>query len=161
MRSGVSFPHAGSPEYRAMSTRAKVCISIVVVALLSLPLAYLAMRRQQRPTMPNGGVIWMRGKLQPGGELRGGLSLYRVHMGTYPATLHHLLVKPSDVSLDLWGGPYVNSAQVLTDTWGRRFEYLFPCSHDAEGYELRSLGPDGLAGTEDDIVVHDHPDELK
>ena len=144
-----------------MSTRARVCIKIAVVALLSLLLAYAGIKHRHRLTMPSRGVIWTRGDLAPGGVLRGGLSLYRAHMGTYPSTLKHLLVKPSDASLDLWGGPYVNSAQVLTDVWGRRFEYLFPCSHHAEGYELRSLGPDGLAGTEDDIVVHDHPDELK
>jgi general secretion pathway protein G len=39
----------------------------------------------------------------------------------------------------------------LKDPWGRRFQYRFPGVHNKGGYDLYSLGADGIEDTEDDI----------
>ncbi|MBE7558282.1 type II secretion system protein GspG [bacterium] len=37
------------------------------------------------------------------------------------------------------------------DPWGNAYVYEYPGRHNERGYDLMSLGPDGRAGTEDDI----------
>jgi general secretion pathway protein G len=39
----------------------------------------------------------------------------------------------------------------LIDPWGRKIGYRNPGKRNAGGYDVFSLGPDGLENTEDDI----------
>lgn len=39
----------------------------------------------------------------------------------------------------------------ITDPWGRKLVYRNPGKHNAGGYDVLSLGPDGQENTEDDI----------
>ena len=41
------------------------------------------------------------------------------------------------------------------DPWGRPFVLVCPGEHDRDGVDLRSGGPDGEAGTDDDITSWD------
>jgi general secretion pathway protein G len=41
--------------------------------------------------------------------------------------------------------------KTLLDPWGNEYQYLNPGKKDAGGFDLSSAGPDGKAGTEDDI----------
>jgi type II secretion system protein G len=48
-----------------------------------------------------------------------------------------------------WNGPYLKKA-VMRDPWRR--EYIYQCPGNHGPYDLYSFGPDGDAGTDDDIV---------
>jgi type II secretion system protein G len=85
----------------------------------------------------------------------GALDRFKAHCGRYPSTaegLAALVTKPSaDDVQDLWGGPYVPDAAALRDPWGHPYQYASPGARNAERYDLSSWGPDGAAGTADDI----------
>ena len=80
------------------------------------------------------------------------LDAFEVDTGSYPRGqdgLAQLVSQPSDVTN--WRGPYLKS-DIPADPWGHPYVYEFPGRVNASGYDLRSAGPDGQAGTADDIV---------
>ena len=84
------------------------------------------------------------------------LGAYEVDNGRYPNTaqgLHSLLVKPAaPPEPKKWKGPYLqNLTEIPKDPWGNDYQYLCPGSKNTNGFDLFSWGPDGQAGTEDDI----------
>jgi general secretion pathway protein G len=84
------------------------------------------------------------------------LELYRLHLGKCPANLEDLLVQPQNTAnASDWRGPYVRDSSCLADEWGNGFVYRFPGTHNADWYDLWSLGPDGVSGTTDDITNWD------
>ncbi len=84
------------------------------------------------------------------------LGTYEVDNGKYPNTAQNLaalLVKPSGAPEPKnWKGPYLaNLTELPKDPWGNDYVYLCPGSRNPNGFDLFSYGPDGQAGTEDDI----------
>ena len=80
------------------------------------------------------------------------LDAFEVDTGSYPRGqegLSQLIVAPSDVTN--WRGPYLKS-DIPLDPWGKPYIYEFPGRVNPTGYDIRSTGPDGQAGTGDDIV---------
>lgn len=80
------------------------------------------------------------------------LDSYEVDMGSYPDSnegLDALLHKPANA--DSWRGPYLKQ-DIPVDPWGNAYIYEFPGKHAEGRYDLMSLGPDGRAGTDDDIA---------
>jgi general secretion pathway protein G len=80
------------------------------------------------------------------------LDAFEVDSGSYPRGqdgLNQLVVQPADVPN--WRGPYLKS-DIPLDPWGRPYIYEFPGRINPSGYDIRSMGPDGQANTEDDIV---------
>lgn len=75
------------------------------------------------------------------------LDTYRLEVGSYPSQLEHLFEKPSDLA-DPTRWMQVKKEPVKPDPWGNPYEYKL----NGGEYELRSLGPDGQSGTEDDIT---------
>ena len=82
------------------------------------------------------------------GGIKSALGAYEVDMGAYPKSLQDLLTAPGDARN--WHGPYLDS--LPQDPWGHAYVYTFPGRHTAGSYDLISTGPDGKAGTDDDIV---------
>lgn len=76
------------------------------------------------------------------------LDLYEMDMGSYPESLDNLRTRPG--SGDNWRGPYLK--QKPMDPWDKAYIYKAPGEHNTDGYDLSSSGPDGQAGTTDDIV---------
>lgn len=79
------------------------------------------------------------------------LDAFEVDTGSYPRGqdgLQQLVVQPADVQN--WRGPYLKS-DIPLDPWGHPYIYEFPGRVNPTGYDLRSMGPDGQAGTPDDI----------
>jgi len=74
------------------------------------------------------------------------LARFQLRAKRYPARLEELL-DPSDGSQ-----PVVGTPQVLNDPWNRMYQYRYPGEHPPQEYDLWSLGPDGVDGTEDDIT---------
>lgn len=80
------------------------------------------------------------------------LDAFEVDTGSYPRGqegLNQLVSPPGDVTN--WRGPYFKS-DIPLDPWGRAYVYEFPGRVNPSGYDIRSMGPDGQAGTADDIV---------
>ncbi|MDZ7631057.1 MAG: type II secretion system major pseudopilin GspG [Gemmatimonadaceae bacterium] len=77
------------------------------------------------------------------------LDSYRLDNGNYPLTsqgLEALNTRPTRQPAPMnWRGPYLRKA-VPVDPWGKPYLYLAPARGGAEGYELRSLGRDGVEG---------------
>jgi hypothetical protein len=61
---------------------------------------------------------------------------YRDRTGALPLKMSDLNITDSELQTDPWGNPYV-----------------YELSADGMSYEIKSLGPDGVAGTPDDIVA--------
>jgi general secretion pathway protein G len=80
------------------------------------------------------------------------LDAFEVDTGGYPRGsdgLGQLVVQPANVVN--WRGPYLKS-DIPADPWGRPYLYEYPGRSNGNGYDIRSAGPDGQAGTADDIV---------
>ena len=77
------------------------------------------------------------------------LGRYRYHVGRYPSTEEGLealeAITPKKKG---WNGPYVN--HVVKDPWGH--DYVHVCNGENESPTLYSKGPDGKAGTTDDVL---------
>ena len=85
------------------------------------------------------------------------LGRYKFHVGEYPSTEEGLAVlayrKPNEIRKIRakhkgWDGPYVN--HIVNDPWGR--EYVYETRPEGGNPILYSKGPDGRAGTLDDVL---------
>ena len=77
------------------------------------------------------------------------LDLYETDIGHYPDSLEKLI--EDNENKDTWDGPYIKSGSLPKDPWNRPYGYKYPGIHHQKGYDLYSTGPDGEAGTQDDI----------
>jgi general secretion pathway protein G len=87
-------------------------------------------------------------------NLPAALDLFMLDVGRYPTTeegLAALWSPPAGVAAGRWHGPYVKKQDAL-DPWGRSFLYFCPPTRGGLDFDLLSLGPDGLEGTEDDLA---------
>jgi general secretion pathway protein G len=82
-------------------------------------------------------MIWMR-------NLAVRIEMYRRDVGSYPASLHDLVVRPEKA--DRWSGPYARQAELL-DLWGTPYGYTVPGTQ-GRNYDLVSFGPDRKPGGE-------------
>lgn len=81
------------------------------------------------------------------------LKLYALdHGGKLPSTSEGLQVLVAPVKQDpRWRGPYLDTLPV--DAWGQPFLYEVAAQKGGRGMAvIRSVGPDGLANTDDDIT---------
>lgn len=89
------------------------------------------------------------------------LGRYKFHVGDYPSNAEGLAVlaynKPEEIrrirkAHPGWDGPYVN--HIVKDPWGN--DYVYGTRPDGGHPILYSKGPDGKAGSTDDVM----PDQL-
>jgi general secretion pathway protein G len=77
------------------------------------------------------------------------LDSYRLDNGSYPTTeqgLQALREKPTRAPIPAnWRGPYLRKA-VPNDPWGRPYLYKSPGDRNVTGFDLSSLGRDGVTG---------------
>jgi general secretion pathway protein G len=78
-------------------------------------------------------------------EIGKSLEIYKLQNGTYPTTAQGLqaLVSPPK------GRPIMDS--LPKDPWGADYIYVLPGQKNPSKFDVRSKGPDGQEGTEDDI----------
>ncbi|SNR80455.1 type II secretion system major pseudopilin GspG [Desulfurobacterium atlanticum] len=87
-------------------------------------------------------------------EIKRALEMYKLDNGMYPTTsqgLKALVENPETPPVPSHWRQYLNA--VPKDGWGNDFVYISPA--DKHPFELKSKGPDGELGTEDDISVWD------
>ena len=80
------------------------------------------------------------------GTIGTALDLFELDMGKFPSSLQGLITNPG--GSDAWNGPYLKKG-MPKDPWKNDYIYHFPGSHDANGYDLKSLGPDGVDSADD------------
>jgi general secretion pathway protein G len=81
------------------------------------------------------------------------LERYQLDVLEYPSSdegLNALYECPSDVEETIWGGRYIDDPPEK-DPWHQEYNYEYPGTHNTDGYDLYSSGPDKMAGNEDDI----------
>ena len=77
------------------------------------------------------------------------LGRYKFHVGEYPSTSEGLQALAAKAWLKHgWDGPYVN--HIVNDPWGN--EYVYETRPEGGHPVLYSKGPDGRAGTTDDVL---------
>lgn len=76
---------------------------------------------------------------------------YKIKVGFWPQQLQDLAQRPQNVSDKKWRRPFVDKLEA--DPWGNQFTL----QTDAVNNKVRvtSVGPDGKAGTEDDVSSDD------
>jgi general secretion pathway protein G len=81
------------------------------------------------------------------------LDAYRLDNGRYPTTVQGLEALWQEPTAEPrpgnWRGPYLRRAVPL-DPWNNPYIYLSPGEVNVRGYDLISLGADGLPGGEDE-----------
>ena len=81
---------------------------------------------------------------------------FKMDTGRFPTEdegLRALIEQPTDVQMWEPGG-YLETTELPLDGWGHDFKYeLFPES--GKQFAIRSFGPDGEEGTEDDLLSTD------
>lgn len=87
------------------------------------------------------------------GTLTTVVNLYRTHMGTYPTTqegMQALVTRPiGNPGVTNWRGPYLEEMPI--DPWGTNYLDLSPGIRNPTTFDIRSMGPDGISGTADDV----------
>ena len=85
--------------------------------------------------------------------LEGALDMYSLDMYRYPSPaqgLAALTVAPAGADAAQYRpGGYVK--RLRTDPWGQDYHYAMPGTRSGGAYDVFSIGPDGQAGTADDI----------
>jgi general secretion pathway protein G len=74
--------------------------------------------------------------------------MYKLNVGRFPATLDDLYTNPSGLTRTQWGGPYIEEP-IPADPWQRPYTYSADELNDR--VMITSAGPDGQAGTQDDV----------
>ena len=80
------------------------------------------------------------------------LDAFEVDVGRYPKGRNGLLdlvTAPRDAQN--WRGPYMKN-DIPKDPWGQEYVYECPGKNNPSSYDLYSIGPDGRAGSEDDVT---------
>lgn len=80
-------------------------------------------------------------------NLKSALESYRLEVGSYPQQLSALHEQPSDLA-DPTKWLQLRKEPIKPDPWGHEYEYTL----SGTDFEIRSAGPDGKSGTEDDIT---------
>jgi general secretion pathway protein G len=80
-------------------------------------------------------------------SIKTALDAYEVDNGFYPKSLQDLIQPPSNARN--WHGPYLES--LPQDPWGNPYVYSYPGRHNPNGFDIYSVGPDGKAGSDDDV----------
>jgi general secretion pathway protein G len=88
--------------------------------------------------------------------LHSAVNQFKMDTGRFPTEdegLRALIEQPTDVQIWEPGG-YLETTELPLDGWGHDFKYeLFPES--GKQFAIRSFGPDGEEGTEDDLLSTD------
>ncbi len=80
------------------------------------------------------------------------IDTFELDNGRFPKGLDELMNNIENLSS--WKGPYLKKRGALKDPWKNPYIYTQPGVHNVD-YDLFSLGPDGVEGTEDDVTNWD------
>ncbi len=138
--------HSAARRRQGGFTLMEVMLVLVILVILAST-AGLAYQGIQRRANINAAKMQV-------GALSTPLDAYHMAVGNYPSTaqgLQALRHQPAELSnASQWDGPYLDS-NVPLDPWGNPYQYMCPGTHNPDKYDVWSMGPDGINGTQDDI----------
>jgi len=116
-------------------------VMMIIATLAAIVIPRVAGRAEQAKITAAGQQI---------ANIEEALDHFEVDTGSYPKSgaLNLLIEQPSDAPG--WRGPYLKKGIPL-DPWGNPYTYEYPGKHNTAGYDVFCNGPDGKAGTDDDI----------
>jgi len=77
--------------------------------------------------------------------------MFEVDVGRYPSSdegIRALMEAPGNAKG--WKGPYMEQ-EIKEDPWGNPYVYKQPGTHNPNGIDIYSMGPNGVDGDDDDI----------
>lgn len=131
-------------------SRRLVTVGLVFAAVMVFGLAAMSLfARNLKPCT----VLRMEACVGPNGTLSQGIRMYHYDMGMWPEKMEDLITPPSDPTLRTKWTAYIEDRSDLKDPWGRDVRYRSGAKaiHNPGQFDLWSVGPDGVDGTEDDI----------
>jgi general secretion pathway protein G len=137
--------------HRRASRRAFTLIELLLVLVILAVLAAIVIprftgRTEQANITATGTTL---------SSIESALEAFEIDNGRFPTSqegLEALVLEPSGLPNETWKGPYLRRQEIPKDAWGNEFIYEQPGANNQNGFDLSSNGPDGQAGTEDDIV---------
>ncbi len=136
--------HPTAPRPNAF-TLLEMMVVLLIIALIIGSVAVMVQGIEG-----NAQQVTTGGKIK---ALETALTSYKISNLMYPTQeqgLEALVTRPSaEPRPRRWSA--VMKPEGLIDPWGRRMAYRNPGKRNAGGYDVFSLGPDGLENTEDDI----------
>ncbi|MGC3967656.1 MAG: type II secretion system major pseudopilin GspG [Pirellulales bacterium] len=88
------------------------------------------------------------------GLFKPAIEVYQLTFKQYPSSLTALVQPPPEVDQDKWQkiiAPSFPSGTLPKDPWGNEYQLVVPGTHNPNGYDVFSVGPDGAPGTADDV----------
>lgn len=82
------------------------------------------------------------------------VDLYQIYFKHYPSSLQSLVQPPPEVDQAKWQqniAPSFPSGTLPKDPWNNDYRFAAPGTHNPNGYDIWSMGPDGVDGTPDDV----------
>lgn len=128
---------------RRAFTLMEMLLVIVIIGILVGGVAVSLSGRSQE-------AMVTRAKADVAGHLALALDLFEQDIGRYPNDEEGLEALVEDPGEARWKGPYLRSG-LVPDPWGNAYEYALD-PEEVGRYVLRSAGPDGRSGTEDDVA---------
>ena len=123
-----------------------VFYAVVILGLMILGSLILSVTGKGGPKEISRAQILVRKSVD---SVAVALGRYRYHVGSYPSTEEGIeslaAITPRKKG---WNGPYIN--HVVKDPWGH--DYVYVNNGENEYPTLYSKGPDGKAGTTDDVL---------
>ncbi len=116
-------------------------VMAILVVLASL--ATMAVLGMQRNANSRAAMAEMQ-------TLKTACTAYKLNVGAFPVQLDDLHTMPAGMNRTQWGGPYIEN-RIKGDPWNRQYIYQPDDANDR--VIISSHGPDGLQGTEDDIII--------
>ena len=121
-------------------TLIEIMVVLVILGLIAAAVGVNVVKRQEEANL-------RKAKTDVQNIASQGVDAFRVMRGRYPTTEEGLgiLVKEGFLRTNTDKG-------TLTDPWNHEYVYLYPGQKNTDSYDVKSWGPDGQPGTQDDIV---------
>lgn len=114
---------------------------VVAILLILASLATVAISRTLKGTQAKQAQIDIN-------TLNQAINVYYIDVGSYPPTLESLVVMPDGLANpQKWNGSYLEK-DLPADPWGNAYQYTV----NGDQIVIKSMGPDGTDGTQDDIT---------
>ena len=113
---------------------------MVVITLIGLVTAAIGVA-----VMNQGDAAHVKIAREQAYEIGKGVEMYRLSTGHYPSTTEGLVVLANPPK----GKPLLDS--LPRDPWGNDYVYVVPGMKNPNKFDVRSKGPDGQDGTDDDV----------
>ena len=121
-------------------TLIEIMVVLVIIGLIASAVAVNVIGRQKEAQL-------QKAKTDVQNIANQGVDAFRVMRGRYPTTEEGLKILIQEQFLR------PNSSDgTLKDPWGKEYIYLYPGQAHPDSFDVKSSGPDGQSGTEDDIV---------